>query len=298
MSLMTPTQAAAALGITLQQLYEQFKELSSNGFGISEIGAKFNVRTMTVGQILNRLDRIQNRKANGESARKRPRDYLETQARSKYGKSLRQVLTEWIDDPTVTGPVIADRLGCDVGAVHYWLKKYDLNKLTRSESHRRTRETGRRDYTQMISAGRKTLLRRAAKGSVVAEKVYNYLQHRLLDQPFPSFDVVAGMNQWHIIPPKEVDIAVVAIRRDRQTSWGRPAYTFALEVDGELFHAERKERDAQKDESLRRSGWRPLRITVPNGCTESDLAVAVDQVFARMLKMMIDDAGLDEDELR
>lgn len=295
---MTPTQAAASLGITLEQLREQVKELSDQGLGISEIGAKFNIRTMTVGNILYVLKRKQDQQANGGHTGQRRRGYLESQAISRYGKPLRDLLTEWIQDTTVTGPVMAERLGCDIGAVHYWLKKYGLKHLTRKESHKRTRETRRRDYRKIMSATRKTHLRRAAKGSVVAEKVYNYLQRRLLDQPLPGFDVIAGMNQWHIIPPKEVDIALVAIRRDKRNLWGRHAYTFAIEVDGELFHASRGVQDASKDDILRKAGWRPLRIAIPQGCTESDLDIAVNQVFERMLRMMIDDAGLDEDELQ
>jgi hypothetical protein len=207
----TPNQVIKEDGI---DLWAEVRALKAQGIGVTEIARDYNIKIMTMAKFINKEEAKEGQEDTGRGSKD-----LHTYALEKYGKNLPDLLKDWLADPTMTGPVMAKRLNCTNESIHYWMKKYNL-KITRKESHKRTILTGRRNYKVMVANGRKTLLRRAVKGSLAAENIYNYLQTRLLDKPFPDFDLVAGMNQWNIIPPKEVDIAIVAIRQDRLTRWG------------------------------------------------------------------------------
>ena len=260
-----------------RDLWAEIKPLIAQGIGVTELAQRFSIKRLTMANFIYKMKKRDEKGADADQKRGRA-GAVKKAARERYGKAPDELFTEWISDETVNGAVMAERLGVDITAVNYWLKKLGL-PLSLQESRRRAKLAGRYDQDKAIANSRRTMLKNAfVAGSGAAQTIGRLLKADLLQTPLPNWDVIIGENAWHVIEPAEVDIPVVVIRRNVMT-WGRIAYTFAIEVDGETWHEERKVRDSAKDERLAGAGWMPIRVSLRENYTDTELETEVRNIM-------------------
>jgi hypothetical protein len=97
---------------------------------------------------------------------------------------------------------------------------------------------GRRNYSSIIHTGRTTLnnsiLKKGQFGSNLENLIRNKFSSCLVEYiNTNNYEVVVGINNRNIIPPKEVDIPVIIIDVIRGLF-----FKFAIELNGEIYHSE------------------------------------------------------------
>lgn len=137
--------------------------------------------------------------------------------------------------------------------IHRRLLKLGLN-IDFNTAQKNASSEGRRNYSSIIHTGRKTIndlqLKNGQFGGITENLIRNRLSSCLVEYiSLNQYEVIVGINNHNIIPPKEVDIPLVIINPIKGTY-----FKFAIEVNGEVFHAD-KEKDNLKLQELLYKDW-------------------------------------------
>lgn len=151
---------------------------------------------------------------------------------------------------------LEERLGSVVSERHLYriMTEHGVQLRGHAEHKRLSWKQGKMDTS--MARSRQTRKRTYLLGSK-AEKNVRYLLREALLILELKWDVVIGDNLQHILGRYEVDIPVVVVDRSTGT-----ACRFAVEVDNSFTHSspKRKKRDAAKDRTLEKAGWRVFRL--------------------------------------
>lgn len=281
----TPRQVELEEGI---DLFKEVETLQAQGLGTTEIAAMFRIKLQSLTAFMNqrRLQREINESRHSLGIEGKGWTVHQV-AKKVYGKNLLILLLEWMKDPSVTASDVAIRLGADPSNTRKILKKYGLS-LSRTEARNRAIQTGKVNYSDIIPKSRRSQSKRSLLGSTLSQKVTWLLKEELTSSPISGWDLIVGFSEWTIIHPKEVDIPVVALAPGVFFS-DRRAVAFAIELDMKHSHGNRRHQDYTKDLLLSERGWLPLRISVPDNPSSSDLeetarALASD-IRARLVEL-------------
>lgn len=141
----------------------------------------------------------------------------------------------------------------------------------------------RRNYSSIIHTGRKTIndirLKEGQFGSNIENLIRNKLSSSLVEYISSNkYEVIVGINNRDIIPPKEVDIPLVIIDQEKGAFC-----KFAIEVNAEIFHAD-KEREDLKLQELLYKDWFLFTIWLFDNAKKQNTYGAVETQISEICK--------------
>lgn len=113
----------------------------AEGARLEQIAEELNVKAATLAQFMHRRRRaLEQRSTEGGTPRRS--GSLKASAVARFGEPLDALLRRWASEERISGCEMAERLGGDPSAVHYWLRKLGLSTSI-SEGLRRAARAGR-----------------------------------------------------------------------------------------------------------------------------------------------------------
>jgi hypothetical protein len=164
-----------------------------------------------------------------------------------------------------------------VRSIQYRLEELGfLNDLRTSQEN--TSKFNRRNYKNIMSAGRKTLnnslIINGEFGSNVENVIRNDFSLYLVDYlNIDRYELIVGINNRSIIQPKEIDIPIVIVDSLKGT-----IYKFAIEINGDYFH-EDNAKEIEKSKILLNKNWNYYSIWLFSSTkTQKDYGKIDDQI--------------------
>ncbi len=139
------------------------------------------------------------------------------------------------------------------------LRSFGMN-ITRKEARRRIEKNGRGNHTKTAVEGKKVMIARAIRNGVTGNNSENICRalietHLYSYLNIEQFEFIVGLSSNAIISPKEVDIPIIIFNKSKQKY-----YRYAVELDGTVWHEKDSSGDEEKDELIKKSNWKLIRI--------------------------------------
>jgi hypothetical protein len=149
-------------------------------------------------------------------------------------------------------------LGITMGRIQEILRDMGLS-VDIATSMKNAVKYNRRNYKNTLLTGRKTMskyvIEKASYGSNIENAVRNeFVSYIAGIIGTERYEVIVGINNRIIIPPREIDIPVIVI--DSQED---KIYKFAIEMNGDFAHIDNK-KDLDKMDTLTMKGWKCYSI--------------------------------------
>lgn len=154
---------------------------------------------------------------------------------------------------------IATIFGKDRLTVAKVIKNFNMN-ISRQEARKRVEINGRGNHRQSAVAGRQTMLQRAIKNGVTSNNSENICRATIETRLYmylnvTEYEFIVGLSSNAIIPPKEIDIPIMIYEKCSDKY-----YRYAIELDGNVWHKDKGNKDEEKNVSIENTCWKLIRI--------------------------------------
>ena len=130
----------------------------------------------------------------------------------------------------------------------------------------------KKNWTEILAKGRKTLLERNRVGSSDKEE---YLREKInieLHLKFPNLEFTVGLNNRTILNGKEIDIPIIVIKDNK-------ILRIAVEYNGWYWHKDREEKDNIKKKELEKLGYKVFILESEKGANTEQINKDIDNVI-------------------
>ena len=193
---------------------------------------------------------------------------------SKWGHKIDEVYKLWLNGYCPED--IGRRYNVKVRQMQSVLKELGL---ARTQKEAAILANPKRDWTEILTKGRKTLLERNRVGSSDKE---DYLRQKInieLHLKFPDLEFIVGANNRTVLKGKEIDIPIIAIKRNK-------IVRIAVEYNGWYWHKDKEEKDDIKKKELENLGYKVFIVASKKGASPKQINKDIDNVINSIVEYM------------
>ena len=200
-----------------------------------------------------------------EMIESRTMKYLDGRAKKRYRveslEELSRLMYYYMHVKRMTTTEVALFYDVTYNSIVKLLKALGM-QLTRKEARKRIEEKGRGNHQLQHVVARQQMTKRAVENGINGNNLENICRS-MIDSMLPEYlDIerylyIVGISTYSILLTKEIDIPIIVENRDCNQR-----FRFAVEIDGDVWHEKPRnfKRDQEKDEALRCSDWKLIRV--------------------------------------